>query len=155
MEWSPPVIWSVLGLALIALEAVTPGLVIVFFGIGALMTALAALYFDMDASRQFIVFACSSLVSLALLRGWLRKLFQGRAREDEVQVAGMESLIGATGVVSEAIPQGGTGRVKLRGTFYSATSSQELAVGEAVRVEADPRGDHSELVVAKNHNPGG
>lgn len=149
MYWTPPVIWTVLGLALIALEALVPGLVLVFFGIGALITAACSFVFDLEASHQLVIFACSSVACLLLLRGWMRTLFHGRTRPDEEQVEKIESLVGEAGVVTEAIPEGGLGRIKLRGTFYTARSAEALAVGESVRVQADPRGDHSELVVAR------
>lgn len=149
MQWTPPVIWAVSGLALIALEAAVPGLVIVFFGLGALATSLALVAFDLEPSHQFILFAVVSVVFLFTLRGRFKKLFEGRSRSDTEQVARMESLLGETAVVTESAPPGGTGRVKLRGTFYLARCESALAEGDAVRVTGDPRGDHSLLVVEK------
>ncbi|MFZ5427827.1 MAG: NfeD family protein [Thermodesulfobacteriota bacterium] len=149
MYWTPPVIWAVTGLALLALEALVPGLVIMFFGLGALATSLAVLLFDLETSHQFILFAVASAVFLIGLRGWFRKLFQGRARADEAQVAGIESLTGLQAVVTEPIPKNGTGRIKLRGTYYAASADSPLEAGDSVRVVDDPHGDHSVLKVDK------
>lgn len=149
MIWSPPVLWTVAGLALIALEALVPGLVIMFFGVGALITALACLLVDLSWAAQVVLFACASVLSLVTLRSTLAKVFQGRQRQDQEQVESIGSLVGADAVVTEAIEAGGAGRVKLRGSFYAATSDEALAVGQRVRVVADSGGDHSLLAVEK------
>ncbi|MFP5220657.1 MAG: NfeD family protein [Acidobacteriota bacterium] len=149
MSWSPPVLWTVAGLVLIALEALAPGLVIMFFGLGALITALACLVLDLSWAAQLVLFACASVLSLLTLRGTLRKVFQGRQRQDQEQVEAIDSLVGADAVVSEDIEAGGIGRVKLRGSFYSATSDEALPAGQRVRVVEHPAGDHSLLSVVK------
>jgi len=149
MQWTAPVVWAVAGLALIALEALVPGLVIMFFGLGALATSLALLAVDLEPAHQFLLFAVVSAVSLFTLRGWFKKLFAGSAKADSRQVEGIESLLGESAVVTEPVSPGGTGRVKLRGTFYTAQSAQALSEGDNVRVTGDPRGDHSLLVVEK------
>lgn len=149
MIWSPPVLWTVAGLALIALEALVPGLVIMFFGVGALITALACLLLDLSWAAQLVLFACASVLSLLTLRSTLAKVFQGRQRQDREQVESIGSLVGADAVVTEAIEAEGAGRVKLRGSFYTATSGEALAVGQRVRVVDDPGGDHSFLRVEK------
>jgi membrane protein implicated in regulation of membrane protease activity len=149
MIWSPPVLWTVIGLALIALEALLPGLVILFFGIGALITALACLAFGLETSHQLVVFALSSLVSLATLRGTLKKIFQGRSQAAREQLSRMQSFVGVDGVVTEAIPLNGSGRIRVRGSFYTAVAGSPVAVGEAVRIVEDTRGDHSVFKVEK------
>lgn len=149
MIWSPPVLWTVAGLALIALEALVPGLIIMFFGVGALITALACLLMDLSWAAQVVIFACASVLCLVTLRGTLAKVFQGRQRQDQEQVESIGSLVGADAVVTEAIEAGGTGRVKLRGSYYTATSDEALAVGQRVRVVTDQGGDHSLLTVEK------
>lgn len=150
MHWSPPVLWSVLGLALIALEAVIPGLIILFFGIGALMTALAVLFFDLETSSQVILFACASIACLATLRGTFKKIFQGSARMAAEQLSRLDSFIGAGAVVTEDIPRHGTGRIKARGSFYAATADFPIPAGETVRIVEDVNGDHSLFKVTKD-----
>lgn len=147
--WSAPVVWTVAGLALIVLEAVVPGLVLLFFGFGALVAALAAWLFDPPAAWQLLIFVAASLGSLALLRGRFAAVFRGREGAGAERVDGLESLLGETGVVSEAIAPGGRGRVKLRGSFYEATAREALPEGTPVRVAGDPRGDHSLLDVER------
>jgi membrane protein implicated in regulation of membrane protease activity len=149
MPWSPPVLWTVIGLALIALEALLPGLVILFFGIGALVTALASLAFGLEATHQLLVFAVASLCSLAALRGTLKKIFQGRSRAAREQLARMQSFVGVDGVVTEEVPRNGTGRIKVRGSFYAAVADSPVAVGEAVRIAEDIHGDNSVFKVEK------
>ncbi|GFK94666.1 hypothetical protein NNJEOMEG_02513 [Fundidesulfovibrio magnetotacticus] len=147
MTWNAPVIWTLAGLALIVLEAFLPGLVVLFFGLGALAAALAAWLFDPSLSVQFLVFTGASLASLALLRRRFAQAFQGRVGAGDARVEAIDSLVGEDGVVSEAVPAGGLGRVKVRGSFYAARSAQALAAGAPVRVTDDPRGDRSILTV--------
>jgi inner membrane protein len=147
MEWSPAIVWTVAGLAMIALEAMAPGLVIMFFGLGALITALACLMLELSVTAQLVLFASASVVCLTTLRGTMKKVFTGRERQDQQQVENIESLVGAEGVVSEDIPANGVGRVRLRGSTYSARAAVALEAGRPVRVVEDADGGRAVLVV--------
>jgi len=49
----PAVIWFLIGLGLLLLELVLPGLVILFFGAGAWVTALACVLHDFNLNWQY------------------------------------------------------------------------------------------------------
>jgi membrane protein implicated in regulation of membrane protease activity len=149
MSWSPPVVWSVAGLVLIALEAVHPAFVLVFFGVGALITALVSLVFDISSSHQLVLFAVASIATLFFLRRWLKNIFYGHSRAAQKEFAALQSFIGIDGEVTEAIVQNGEGRIKVRGSFYTAVSDQPIRAGERARIVEDPRGDHSVFKVVK------
>ena len=149
MHWSPPALWSVVGLVLVALEAVHPAFVLAFFGVGAFITALASLVFDLETSHQLVLFAVASAVCLFTLRRWLKNIFYGYGKAARQEFAELQSFIGLDAQVTEAIAANGTGRIKVRGSFYAAVSDQPVNVGEHVRIVEDPRGDHSIFKVVK------
>ena len=149
MSWSPPVVWSVVGLVLIALEAVHPAFVLLFFGVGALITALASLVFDLSPSHRLVLFAVASIVTLFTLRRSLKNIFYGHSKAAQKEFAELQSFIGVDGEVTEAIARNGEGRIKVRGSFYAAVSEEPVHAGERVRIVEDPRGDHSLFRVVK------
>jgi len=149
MHWSPPALWSVIGLALIALEAAHPAFVLVFFGVGALITALVSLVFDISSSHQLVLFAVASIVTLFSLRRWLKNVFYGHSRTAQREFAELQSFIGSEGEITEAIAQNGEGRIKVRGSFYTAVSDLPIRSGERARIVEDPRGDHSVFKVVR------
>lgn len=150
MTWTPPAVWTVIGLALLALEAAAPGLVVMFFGLGALLTALAALLFDLGVPAQFLVFAVSSVACLLTLRGAVKRVFQGRVGGKDEAMTRIDSFLGETATVTEAIDAGGRGRIRARGSFYAAFAQEALAPGETVTIVEDVNGDHTLFKVEKN-----
>ena len=78
----PAVIWFLIGLGLLLLELVLPGLVILFFGVGAWITALVCALTDINLNWQIFIFLVASLLGLVLLRRYLKKRFFGRADKE-------------------------------------------------------------------------
>ena len=73
MEFSPILLWFVLGLILVLSEFVLPGVILVFFGIGAWITTLTVWWgWTGGWTSQLLTFAISSVVLLVVLRGWLK-----------------------------------------------------------------------------------
>ena len=73
----PAVIWFLVGLGLLLLELILPGLMILFFGTGAWVTALACVIFEPSLNWQILIFLVASLLGLVLLRKYLKKRFFG------------------------------------------------------------------------------
>jgi membrane protein implicated in regulation of membrane protease activity len=149
MQWSPPVLWALIGLGLIALEAILPGFVIMFFGLGALITALAAWIFDIPLPWQALLFAAASVASLVTLRGTCKKIFQGGLRNVSDPLGRMGSFIGTAAIVTENISRAAPGRIKARGSFYAAVADSNITAGETVRIIEDVNGDHTLFKVAR------
>jgi membrane protein implicated in regulation of membrane protease activity len=127
--------WIVFGLGLCALELATPGgIVIVFFGIAALVVGLLALAGAAgQAWVQWLLFPIFALVSLRLFRQpIMNRLGIGGERSD------VDTLVGEIAIVAEAMPPGGHGRAELRGTTWSAKNVDSilLASGQRCRVVA-------------------
>ena len=88
----PAVIWFLVGLGLLLLELALPGLVILFFGAGAWVTALVCAITDISLNWQIFIFLIASLLGLVLLRSYLKKRFFSKTdKEIEDQ---LEEFIG-------------------------------------------------------------
>jgi membrane protein implicated in regulation of membrane protease activity len=130
---NPAVIWFLIGLGLLILELVLPGLVILFFGVGAWVTALVCAFTDINLNWQILIFLIASLLGLALLRKYLKKRFFGRtSKEIEDQ---LEEFIGHK---AEAIDDfhDGIGKVEFKGTQWSARSTDAVAKGDWVIIRS-------------------
>ena len=131
--FSPAFWWALTGIILMICEFVMPGLILFFFGLGALITALLVWLLDLSLTMQLGVFAVASLVSLFALRRLLRNIFTGRATASS-EDALSETLAGEEGVVTARIEPGQPGKVKLHGTDWKAESEEILDVGRHVVV---------------------
>lgn len=121
------IIWFLIGLALILLELAVPGLVLIFFGVGAWVTALVCLLFNIELNTQLFIFLGSSLLSLALLRKTLKKRYMDRKLPD----ANLEDeYIGHTAVAINSFTAGQTGKVSFKGSTWNAESNHSIAEGQ-------------------------
>lgn len=130
--FSPAFWWAIVGIGLMLCEFMVPGLILFFFGLGALITALAALFVP-SLAVQLAVFAAASLVSLFGLRRLLKPVFMGKesaVNEDTFS----EGMTGQEAAVSQAILPGEAGKVMLNGTAWKAEADEPLAVGDKVVV---------------------
>ena len=135
-DLNPPMVWFLLGIAFLVLEAFVPGVFLLFFGLGAWSAALAALA-GLNQTAQLLTFMAVSLVSLALLRKKLKSLLTARAGRGEMTddpVFAAQFLGREVAVVGEAA-QGRLALVELNGSNWQAESEGEpLRLGDRVRV---------------------
>ncbi len=137
MNLSPELVWLFAGIFLIFTEFFIPGVVIVFFGVGALITSFAILLTDglsvpLSLPAQMLIFLVSSIGFMMLLRNKLKATFLGKTMTDgEQRTFNIE--VGKMVPVVELIEPGEVGgRVKYQGTLWSARSEQRLMPGETV-----------------------
>lgn len=130
--------WFLLGLVLLVAELVLPGFVIVFFGIGAWITALCIfLGITTTINAQLLVFIGSSLVTLVLFRKRGERYFTGRVSRKLDDVAALDDVKGERAVVIEDIlPANMSGRVEFHGTSWKATADREIKTGTPVEIVA-------------------
>lgn len=108
-----------------------PGLVVIFFGVGAWVTALVCLGFDIDINIQLFIFLGSSLLSLALLRKTLKKRYMDRKSPD----ADLEDeYIGHTAIALNSFTAGQTGKVSFKGSSWNAESNQPVTEGQRLKI---------------------
>lgn len=124
-------IWVLLGIGLLVVEMATPGgLFALFFGVGAILTAILAAL-GAGATAQWLAFTVISVVLLATLRRTLQeRLAPGRTES-------IDSLVGAEVTLLGDVPGGGEGKAELRGVPWIARAASGLALrkGQRCRVE--------------------
>jgi len=130
---NPAVIWFLIGLGLLLLELLLPGLVIVFFGVGAWVTALVTAFTDMNLNWQILIFLVASLLGLVLLRKYLKKRFFDRSNKEIDDQ--LEEFIGHKALALEDF-KGGAGKVEFKGTQWSARSEGPVKKGEWVIIRS-------------------
>jgi membrane protein implicated in regulation of membrane protease activity len=132
--FTPPIIWFLIGLVLLLLELVVPGLIIIFFGAGAWVTAICIKLFNFGINLQLLVFLVSSLLCLTLLRRYLKKRFFG---EDSIKTGVLDDeFIGKTATSITALKAGITGKITFKGTIWNAISDTDIEANAPVKITA-------------------
>lgn len=122
-SWNPALVWFLVGLALVLLEFAVPGVVLVFIGLGAWITALAVkLGLAGDAGVQMAWFGGSSLVLLLGLRRFCKGWFAGFSSKHDTR-NNLEEFTGSEVLVLERIAGQTRGRVEFKGANWSARAA--------------------------------
>jgi membrane protein implicated in regulation of membrane protease activity len=132
MGISSALIWGIIGAVLIIADIFSATFVFVFFGIGAMITALTTWSgITPQLSGQLLCFASTSLVTMLLFRKTARKFF-GKTGE----TLEYNEFIGQKVSVTKSIPAGGEGSVSYRGTEWIAfsDSKHEISAGDTVEI---------------------
>lgn len=132
------ILWLLLGVALIVAEVFTLGFVLLWFGVGAIVAALAALA-GFGYPLQFLLFFIVSMALTAASRTIFTK-YLTRQSVDGAYKSGADSLPGQVGTVVVS-SQGALseGAVKVYGstwTAYPADGEEPLEAGARVVVES-------------------
>ena len=131
-ELNPEVIWFLIGVGLLLLELVVPGLIFVFFGVGAWVTAAVLLGVDLSINSQLLLFSLTSVGSLLLLRKSIRKKYM------DISINGVEDVengfIGSQAVSLTEIEPGKDGKVEFNGSQWEACSSVKIESRMAVTI---------------------
>lgn len=123
--------WLILGLVLIGLETLVPGIFLVWFGVAAVVTALLDWVFGLSWQANAAAFAVLALVSA--LAGWRLT----RRREDEFGDTPLlnrraEALVGRVFPLEGAIVSG-EGRIRVDDGVWRVTGP-DLPAGTRVEV---------------------
>jgi len=130
MDFNPVLVWFLIGLGLILSEFLVPGVILVFFGLGAWLTAIATwAHMTSGFAAQILTFAGSSVVLLVMLRRWCCYRFLGNVADAEGMNLDLDALAGEKVVVTVAIPANGGGKVEYRGAIWDAQSETALGAG--------------------------
>ncbi len=130
----PEVIWFLIGLVLLIMEFILPGLIIAFFGVGAWIVALVCLITDIGINTQLIIFIVASVLSLLCLRKWLKGVFLGHTVSKQNLKENLEEFIGQKAVVKEKIMPKAGGKVEFHGTDWEAEADEEIAAETVVEI---------------------
>lgn len=128
-------LWFIIGFVLLLSELAIPSFILMFFGIGAWATSLAALVgLAPNLAIQLIIFAAVSVLSLVLFRRKAKSMGRGHVAMRSAHNKDDVSLVGSIGVVIEPIQPGQLGKVELHGTAWNATSETAIKKGDFVEV---------------------
>lgn len=117
---SMTIIWLILMIVFLTAEALTVGLVSIWFAGGAL-AAMALAFFDVDPMIQLFVFFA---VSICLLI-FTRKIFVEKLQTGK-ESTNVDALIGETGHVVSTIHPMQIGQVKVNGQVWSALADDRM-----------------------------
>ncbi len=138
-EFDPALIWFVVGMALVLLEFVAPGVILVFFGLGAWVTVAAVKLGLADTlASQMAWFSLSSVVLLFGLRRVFKSWFTGFSTSRSTRTD-LDEFTGQEVVVISAVRGRERGLVEFKGANWSARAVDEgadFAAGERVRITA-------------------
>jgi len=128
--------WIVGGIVLVLAELVIPSFFIVWFGLGALLTGLLTLAFDLSLTAQL---ATWTLASLAMVGLWFR-VFKQSFVKTRIGTADGE-VIGEIGLLVGAVAPFERGKVRfqrpvLGSEEWVCLADTAIAAGERVRVVA-------------------
>jgi membrane protein implicated in regulation of membrane protease activity len=126
MDWlSAELFWFLLGFFLLLAEFALPGVIIVFFGIGAWVAALTTwLGLTPTMTGQNLVFAISSVVLLFGLRKRFHQSFVGDSNDHAIE----DEYTGKEVLALSAIDERG-GKIEVKGATWNARSSELIAEG--------------------------
>jgi len=141
VQW---LIWLGVGVVFVVAELVVPAFIVVFFGLGAFIAGATA-FFGSSVQVQLVVFGVSSVVLLLLFRKMMAATFTGSEAEDEQD----PDVVGRQAEVADPIRPPQPGRIKFRGSFWSARSNEAVERGSMVRIVKRDENDANVFVVEK------
>ncbi|MRR39005.1 NfeD family protein [bacterium] len=127
----PEVVWLVIGIIMFVIEFSAPGLVFMFFGIGAWAVAALCFFTGISLAVQVVIFMAVSMVCLVFLRKRFRTVFTGESRDAGQDVV---SYIGQKVLVKEKIAPDYPGKVEMGGTLWSADADTAIEPDTMVEV---------------------
>jgi membrane protein implicated in regulation of membrane protease activity len=113
------IIWIIIGIILLIIEAITVSFVSIFFAIGCFIAGLVSLVVP-SIGVQVVVMCIVSGIGVVFGRKILQRYFEVNK---EVKSSTIDALIGKSGIVVKDINQDDIGLVKIDGEVWSATST--------------------------------
>jgi len=128
-------VWWIIGIILVLLEFLLPGLVVVFLGLGAFLVA-ALLHFGIISgiSQELLAWFASSLFFLVTLRFLVIMYYPSDTKKKDVNED--NEVIGTVVNLLEDITEKQKGRIKHRGSTWPVESEngEEIRTGEKVKI---------------------
>ena len=124
--------WLAIGFFLMTAEVVTPGFILFFFGLAAVLVGILCFFIPLSETLQLLLFAAFSIVTLLTLRKQMKTLFTGRSRDGAASFD--DACIGNHAIVTSRIAAPLEGKVELNGVLWNATADEVLEAGTPVEV---------------------
>lgn len=127
-------LWLYFGAFLMLMELASPGFVIFFFGLSAATVGLCrfACGDAFTATWQLAAFSVFSILYLAVLRRWLKRIFSGEVSKTETDFN--NDYLGRVGKVVTAIEPPLAGRVEIGDAEWTAEADSAIPVGATIRI---------------------
>ncbi|WP_051294986.1 NfeD family protein [Maridesulfovibrio bastinii] len=135
MEISAWQTWLAVMIVMAGLELQAPGIVLIFFAIGAALVSAITFIVRVSVPEQILIFIVVSVLSLVFFRNILKKKINVSG-EKEQSGLDIQDKINSFAVVHKDIPEIGIGRIKFRGSFWDAKSldGQSFKKDEQVKI---------------------
>lgn len=136
----PALYWLIIGVMMFFMELMLPGFIMLFFALGALITAGIAWYYPVSILSQLAIFIIASFVLLFALRDFLQKRFPSKRVAEQADDAENDqdetplAVPGTKGVVCMMIAPPADGRIKYAGSYWRASADELIEEGEIVQV---------------------
>ena len=124
---STTVIWALLGLALLGAEVVTSTFILLFFGIAALVVAMARVLGLDNITAELLLFSAIGLLGVALLRKKIAARMGKKHQGYEIDRASAFRL-------DATVPAHGEAHVSYQGSRYTAVNESDASLPEGTRV---------------------
>lgn len=129
------VIWLILLVISLIIEAATMGLTTVWCAVGCLVALIMDLC-HADVVAQIVVMAIVTVISFIVCIIWIKPVVDAR-RMGKIQPTNADRVIGHEGVVIVSIdPVAGKGQVKVDGQIWSAKCDVSVEEGAKVKILA-------------------
>lgn len=128
-------LWFIAALVLSMIEIITPGFVILWFGVSAAIVGLLDLLGLHNTVWQIIIWIVLSLIMVILSRTFFKTIFIKSPGEN--YKSNIDVLIGQKGIVTDEIDNvKGNGRILVQGQDWSARSEDDstIPVGSPVEI---------------------
>ena len=134
------IVWLVVVILLIVIEAMTVNLVTIWFIISGIITMFLSFFLN-DLISQFAVFVLLGILLMLLTKPAIEEM-----KKNKEEKLNLERIIGMQGVVIKEIKKNVIGEVKVDGKTWSAIADKKITVDSDIVVE-EIRG--VKLVVSK------
>jgi membrane protein implicated in regulation of membrane protease activity len=126
--------WAVGGIVLVLAELAVPSFVLIWFGLGALVVALAVAVGDIGLTAQLVIWL---IVSISLVAGWFR-IFKPNMHKTKIGMADA-NVVGEVGMLVRAVAPFEKGEVRfqkpiLGADVWECIADEAIKSGERVRV---------------------
>lgn len=123
-----PWFWLVIGFGFLLLELLAPGTILLWFGIGGILTAALAWLIPGDLPMiNLLLFSLASLAGLIVGRNLWKRYLSG-SEDSDLNDRGA-TMVGSIVEVHREVRAGVTGSVKVGDTVWRAKSDQSFDVG--------------------------
>lgn len=124
------IIWTIILIISLAVEALTLNLVTIWIALGALV-ALVSSIFVSSVMVQMVIFIITTLLTLIFTRSFIKDILKVKSVKTN-----LDSVVGQIGIVTSDISEDKRGKVKIAGKIWTAISDLPISVGEKVEILA-------------------